>query len=95
LFHPDVTIDITESFTWYNDQKSDLGYDFLKELESFYTKIEINPEQYTKIDKEIGFRACLLKRFPFKIIYKEYPDYVFVTAVAHTSRMPDFWKHRL
>jgi len=95
LFHPEIDIDIKESYLWYNEQKYGLGDEFMEELETFYSKIEFNPDQYTKIDTEIGLRACLLKCFPFKIIYKEYSESVFVVAVAHTSRLPNFWINRI
>jgi hypothetical protein len=38
----------------------------------------------------------LLRKFPFTLIYRERPSGVIqIVAVAHTSRKPGYWKHRL
>jgi len=42
-----------------------------------------------------GFRRYLLARFPFSIIYKEHEDEVYIVAVMHNSRNPEYWKERV
>ena len=42
-FHPDVAIDIKESFDWYQKQADGLGDDFLNELESAYQAVSELP----------------------------------------------------
>jgi len=38
-FHPDVAIDIKESYRWYEKQSIGLGEDFLDEIENSYQAI--------------------------------------------------------
>ena len=41
-------------------------------------------------------RRFLLRQFPFTLIYRELPSSIIqIVAVAHTSRKPGYWKHRL
>jgi toxin ParE1/3/4 len=39
-------------------------------------------------------RRHLIERFPYAIIYREFDDRIFIVAVAHGLRRPDFWKTR-
>jgi toxin ParE1/3/4 len=40
-------------------------------------------------------RRVPLRHFPFLLVYREYPDYLEVVALAHTSRKPKYWRGRL
>jgi len=44
---------------------------------------------------EPDIRRCLVKKFPFSVIYSVQGDVVYVIAIAHGSREPGYWKHRL
>jgi hypothetical protein len=35
-----------------------------------------------------------VKRFPYKIVYRERADDLYIVAIAHTSRRPGYWKDR-
>jgi plasmid stabilization system protein ParE len=41
-----------------------------------------------------GERRCVLKRFPYTILYRVRDDEIFVTAVSHHRRRPGYWQHR-
>ena len=41
-----------------------------------------------------GFRAVKLRKYPFQIVYRETNRGLRVVAVAHTSRLPDYWRKR-
>jgi plasmid stabilization system protein ParE len=36
-------------------------------------------------------RKCLLHRFPYKILYSIEADHIFIIAIAHQHRRPDYW----
>ena len=42
-----------------------------------------------------GIRRCLLKRFPYAILYSQEADALFIYAVMHMHRDPDYWRHRI
>ncbi|MBM3333096.1 type II toxin-antitoxin system RelE/ParE family toxin, partial [Candidatus Sumerlaeota bacterium] len=40
------------------------------------------------------YRRCLLKRFPYGLIYRIETERIYVMAVAHLHREPGYWKKR-
>ena len=73
--------------------KEKLGHAFLNEVESAIQSLLQSPRQWRKISAQ--FRRCLLKRFPYGIIYSIDDDEIFVAAVMHLKRKPEYWKDRL
>jgi len=43
---------------------------------------------------EHDVRRCLVNRFPFGVLYSVEPTSIFVIAVMHHRRRPDYWKNR-
>ncbi|MDP2208100.1 MAG: type II toxin-antitoxin system RelE/ParE family toxin [Bacteroidota bacterium] len=39
-------------------------------------------------------RKCLLHKFPYKLLYSIEEDHIFVLAVAHQHRRPNYWVER-
>ncbi len=91
-FHPDVASEIKASYSWYQEQATGLGDDFISELEAAYQAIVELPETWPKFQR--GFRRFLLARFPFSVIYKKRDGGIVVVAVMHNSRRPGYWLSR-
>lgn len=91
-FHPEVARDIRESFVWYESQAKGLGDDFINELESAYETIAGLPGVWPLFKK--GYRRYILTRFPFAVIYRQSYEKIYVVAVMHQSRKPDYWLKR-
>ena len=81
---------------WYEDRVSGLGEDFLAALE--------RAQQLVRDSQEIGrpvilngrrseFRKIRLQRFPYGLIYLPGSP-VYVIAVAHERRRPQYWRKR-
>lgn len=92
-FHPEVGLEITESFRWYEAITQGLDDDFISELDSAYDAI-VNLAVTWPIFKK-GFRRYILTRFPFAVIYKQLGDEIYVVAVMHQSRKPNYWSNRV
>lgn len=91
-FHPEVELEIQESFIWYEEQAEGLGEDFVSELESAYQAILELPVVWPIFKGK--FRRHILARFPFSVIYRQSADTIFVVAVMHHSRKPNYWRSR-
>jgi plasmid stabilization system protein ParE len=39
-------------------------------------------------------RRYLVQRFPYGLIYREEGDRIFILAVAHLRRRPEYWRGR-
>lgn len=85
-------IDYTDSLNWYAARSVDIANDFDAEFDRALSKIANAPECFPLCDAR--HRYFLLRRFPFRIIYRIIHDDVVVIAVAHTSRSPNYWADR-
>ncbi len=92
-YHPEAKVEVREAAAFYQRRRQGLGEDFLAEVEAIIGKILVNPLRCAKISGR--FRCCLVRRFPFGIIYSVDGDQIFVAAVAHTKRRPGYWKQRV
>ena len=77
---------------YYERKVPGLGDKFLDELELGFFQIQSNPERWPKMDQEN--RKYIIKRFPFKIIYRIDPNVVIIIAIAHHKQKPDYWRKR-
>jgi len=70
-----------------------LGYDFSLETFAALDRIIAFPKAWLII--EDGIRRSLVRRFPYGILYAEEQDKIYIGAVMHLHRDPDYWKHRI
>ncbi|ETX08648.1 type II toxin-antitoxin system RelE/ParE family toxin [Candidatus Entotheonella palauensis] len=85
-FLPDVEEDIMEGYTWYEEQASGLGEDFLRMFYASTGEIHRNPLMYSKVYYE--FRRCLLRRFPYAIYFRLEDSEIIVFGFFHSARNP-------
>ncbi|MEK6538771.1 MAG: type II toxin-antitoxin system RelE/ParE family toxin [Nitrospirota bacterium] len=93
IIRPEAENDLKEAFSWYEDKRLGLGYDFLLQVDAALRFIERNPEIHSSGYKET--RRHLIKRFPYKIIYLFEKEKIIVLAVIHGKRSPDLIKKRI
>jgi len=84
--------DFAESLKWYADRSIAAANEFDAEVDRAVSEIAADPERFPLCDSR--HRYFLLRRFPFRIIYRISRATVVVIAVAHGSRAPDFWANR-
>jgi len=82
----EAIMDMREAFTWYEQQRTGLGYSFLEEVETCYQKLLESPEYYGMLNKRL--RRIKINGFPYLIIYELEVDTVIINSVFHTSRLP-------
>ncbi len=93
IFHPETKDDISNAYTWYQQQAEGLGDDLLAELETAFEAINEYPEAWPRFTANT--RRFLLSRFPFSVIYVPTPDMIHVVVIMHNSRKPGYWLDRL
>jgi len=91
-FHPDAKLELNEAIDYYENVESSLGYDFAIEVHSAIERALSLPDAWAKIDTEI--RRSLVNRFPYGILYSKFNNEIFILAVMHLHRDPDYWKNR-
>jgi toxin ParE1/3/4 len=92
-YHEGASADVVSAVTWYRRRSPKAALDFIEELRRAADVIREAPERWPTGKNRT--RRFLLWRFPFAIIYSERESVITIWAVAHGSRRPDYWAHRL
>ena len=91
-FHPEAEAEFLDAIDYYEGCEPGLGYDFAIEIHSTIEKILSFPNAWTILEDDT--HRCQIRRFPYGIIYSQDGDFIFVLAVMHLHRDPDYWKGR-
>ena len=91
--HPEAREEFLAAIDYYNEAEPGLGMAFYTEVEAAIGLIENYPDLWTEIDNNI--RRCLVRRFPFAILYSKEAERLFIYAIMHTKREPNYWRNRL
>lgn len=92
LVRPAAAADIEDAHRWYRDRGGDLGDRFLEAVREAGSWIRENPEAYPVFYREA--RRVRLRKFPYSLLYRSYPDVVVVVACLHGRRDPRVWRTR-
>jgi hypothetical protein len=88
IFTSEASIEISDSFYYYEKQKKDLGLDFIFELDIILARITFNPKQFRK--NANGFQEALVSRYPFLVVYEILENEIHILSVYHTKRKPNY-----
>ena len=91
-FHPEAREEFLAAIDLYNQVEPGLGLDFAGEINAAVELIEAFPNAWMLVDFEI--RRCLVRRFPYALLYAVEKDCAMIYAVMHVHRDPDYWKSR-
>lgn len=92
IIRPEAEQDIREAYSWYETQMSGLGANFLLRIDAALSSVQRNPRQYPLIHQEV--RRCLVRRFPYGILFLVEDKRIVVLAVFHAKRDPRSWQER-
>ena len=93
IVRPEAEDDLKEAFSWYEDNRTGLGHDFLLQVDAGINFIKRNPDVHPIEYK--GTKKHLIKRFPYKIIYLVEEEKIVILAVIHGKRNPVLIKKRI
>jgi plasmid stabilization system protein ParE len=92
-FHPEAKAEFFAAIDYYEKREPGLGADFAIEVHSAIENILNFSNAWPIIEDDI--RRCLIRRFPYCIIYAQDDAVILILAVMHLHREPDYWKNRL
>jgi len=93
IFHREARAELEEAVAYYERQKPGLGTALLSIVQETVSRIEQNPRLGGRY-KATPFRHFLVRRFPYVIFYTERESGLWIVAVAHGKRRPDYWRRR-
>lgn len=85
--------ELDDAIEYYNGERPGLGHEFLREVFAAIDRIQDFPDAWQPF--HMGARRCLVRRFPYGVIYKRIDDLILIIAIAHLHRRPGYWAHRL
>jgi len=92
IFDPLAVKEFDDALEYYEAQEIGLGEQFKKEVWSAINIIERFPEAGQEVRSKI--RKILIRRFPYKLIYMFHENMIYIIAMAHGYREPDYWIER-
>ena len=87
-----ASTELDEAIRYYNHQLPGLGFRFFQEVNAAIDRIKVFPVAWTQIGEQT--RRCLLKGFPYALLYISEQEEILVTAVANLHRNPDHYRDR-
>ena len=95
--HELAQTEIRAAAAWYRGRAESLDRRFLAEVRAAFEKLETDALRFAKLETQPAnspFRRLRLTGFPYIVIFEVFENEVFVYAVAHASRNPNYWRRR-
>jgi hypothetical protein len=86
-------LELDAGVEYYNVERRGLGYEFLWEVFFAIDRIKQYPNAWQLFEQDA--RRCLIRRFPYGIIYIHEDDLILIVAIANLHRNPNYWCDRL
>jgi plasmid stabilization system protein ParE len=91
-FHPEAEQELTEAALHYEAEVPELGHRFSDEVERVVHLLLEHPELGANVDANL--RHFVLRTFPFSVVYAVTTKVIYIVAIAHGSREPEYWRLR-
>lgn len=93
VFIEPASLELDDAIEYYNLQSPGLGKKFLDEVLETIEIISRFPQLWACNTKNT--RKAVLRKFPFNLIYTKLEDEIYIIAVAHQNREPEYWIDRI
>ena len=87
--------ELLHGLDYYSEEHPVLGRAFYAEIQNSEKLIKRFPDAGKKHKKYPHLRILPYRRFPYSLIYHISGETIYVVAVAHQNRKPDYWTKRL
>ena len=91
-FHPEAELEMNQTAAWYESQQKTLGKRFLASVQDALNRIQLHPDLYPVLEGDV--RRCLIKTFPFGVLFRSTPEGYVIVAIMHLKRDPGYWRNR-
>jgi hypothetical protein len=92
-YHLEATQELADALDWYAQRDPRVAERFGKVYLRKLNDAAKSPRRWAK--HRDGTRHILLPKFPYKRIVRELGAVLDLIAIAHVSRRPGYWRHRL
>ena len=93
IFHSDAKVEFDSAISWYEHRQNGLGLEFHDDVDIVLERLREIVEIGTPY-KSTEYRFIRTKRFPYLVYYLQLQDAIWIAAIAHYRRRPDYWRRR-
>jgi len=86
-------VDFDESFNWYEKRSQAVAIGFMLAIDEAIVLVLEDPHRFPRTHG--GCHYGKLRRYPFRLVFRNEAERVVIVAVAHAKRRPDYWQRRL
>jgi plasmid stabilization system protein ParE len=84
--------DLEDAYVWYETQRVGLGEEFLKAVDHVVAAVVESPLRHRVL--VLDTRQALVRRFPYRLLYRILGDEVVIIGCFHARRDPRRWEQR-
>jgi len=92
-FTEPASIELDDAVKFYDLQVEGLGGKFIDEVLETINLITKYPQSWSHHSQNT--RKAVLRKFPYNLIYSELNNKIYIIAVAHQNRKPEYWIDRI
>ena len=90
-FHPEAEAEFNDAVDYYDACQAGLGLEFAREVHRQENICDF-PLAWTPLSQNT--RRCLLRRFPYGVVYQFKAGEIVIIAIMQLNRKPDYWRKR-
>lgn len=91
-FHPEALDEFEQAAKYYAECQTGLDLRFIACIETALRQISGEPTRFRLFEEDV--RRCLVRVFPYAVLFTVEDDEILILAVMHSSRAPGYWRHR-
>jgi plasmid stabilization system protein ParE len=93
VFLDEAESEFYDAVAYYEDRRDGLGLELAREVFLTIDRMIAFPDAWSSYSNRT--RRCLVKRFPYGIVYRHIENTIVIFAVMQLNREPDYWEKRL
>ena len=78
---------------FYKSRGRELGVRLSSEVRATIRRILETPERWRFMEADV--RRCLVRVFPYSVLYTVEAEFILIIAILHQKREPGYWRHRM
>ncbi|MEM1228851.1 MAG: type II toxin-antitoxin system RelE/ParE family toxin [Planctomycetota bacterium] len=91
--HPSALVEFNEADDWYEQKDQQTAARFRETIYKTLERIGRVPLEFPVLEEPI--RRCVVRGFPYVILFQQAGSRPLVVAIAHTRQKPGYWKKRI
>ena len=93
-FSKPASTELAAAVRWYERQRAGLGSELCDAIGTTIDLIRTHPEIGAIRPGRLPSHQIAVHGFPYRVVYRIREHDLYVVAIAHMRRRPDYWKHR-